>query len=340
MSIDLNIIWFILLVAILAGYVILDGFDFGVGMLHLFNKGDEHRRMSINSIGPLWDGNEVWLVVGGGALFAAFPEVYATIFSGFYNAFILLLMMLIFRGVAIEFRSKSENHKWRKAWDVCFFLGSLGASLILGIAFGNLAQGVTLGPDKNVTEGFVDLLNPYSLLVGITAVSLLALHGGIYLVMKTEGEMRNSISRKIKPLIFIFIFFYAVTTVSTFIYQPHLLTVFEKNVWLILIPVASLLLVLNIPREIYHKKEFRAFLTSSATIALLIILVAIGIFPNLVYSPSSPENSLNIYNSASSTETLKTLLIVACIGMPLVLSYTVAIYWIFRGKVKLDKHSY
>ncbi|MEO8210758.1 MAG: cytochrome d ubiquinol oxidase subunit II [bacterium] len=337
---DLNTIWFILIIIILAGYAILDGFDFGVGILHLFNKGDEHRRMSVNSIGPLWDGNEVWLVVGGGALFAAFPEVYATVFSGFYNAFIILLMMLIFRGVAIEFRSKSENAKWRKIWDVCFSLGSLGAALLFGIALGNLARGVPLDERKNVAGGFIDMLNPYSVLVGLTAVSLLTLHGAIYLIMKTEGGMRENINKQIKKLIFIFITLYVITTISTFIYQPHLLNVFKENIWLVIIPISSLLLVLNIPREIHLQREFKAFLSSSGTIALLIGLVAIGIFPNLVYSDPNPQNSLNIYNSASTKSTLTTMLIIACIGAPLVISYTIIVYWIFRGKVKLDKHSY
>mgnify|MGYP003621236822 FL=1 len=180
---DLNTIWFILIVAILAGYAILDGFDFGVGILHLMHKTDEDRRKSINSIGPLWDGNEVWLVVGGGALFAAFPEVYATVFSGFYNAFILLLIMLLFRGVAIEFRSKREDPKWRKGWDIFFSAGSFGAALLFGIALGNLARGIPLDENKNITIGFLDLLNPYSILVGLTAVSLLTLHGAIFLIM-------------------------------------------------------------------------------------------------------------------------------------------------------------
>lgn len=337
---DLNIIWFILIVVILAGYAILDGFDFGVGILHLFHKTDEDRRKSINSIGPLWDGNEVWLVVGGGALFAAFPEVYATVFSGFYNAFIILLMMLLFRGVAIEFRSKREDPKWRKGWDIFFSLGSLGAALLFGVALGNLARGIPLDEKKNVMSGFIDLLNPYSILVGFTAVSLLTLHGAIFLIMKTEGEMRSNIVRIIKKLIFAFISLYIITTISTFIYQPHLPEVFFKNIWLAVIPIATLLLVLNIPREIHFNREFWAFLSSSGTIALLISLVAIGIFPNLVISDPNPQNSLNIYNSASSESTLTTMLIIACIGAPLVISYTIAVYWIFRGKVKLDKNSY
>ncbi len=337
---DLNTIWFILIIALLTGYAILDGFDFGVGILHLFHKTDEERRISINSIGPLWDGNEVWLVVGGGALFAAFPEVYATVFSGFYNAFILLLLMLIFRGVAIEFRSKRESPKWRKGWDIFFSLGSLGAALLFGVAFGNLARGVPLDEKKNVISGFLDLLNPYSILVGLTAVSLLTLHGAIFLIMKTEGEMRERISRQIKKLIFIFISLYVITTIATFIYQSHLLVVFKNNIWLGIIPVATLLLVLNLPREIHFKREFKAFLSSSGTIALLISLVAIGLYPDLVYSNPNPQNSLNIYNSASSKSTLTIMLIIACIGAPLVMSYTIAVYWIFRGKVKLDKNSY
>ncbi|MCY7363618.1 MAG: cytochrome d ubiquinol oxidase subunit II, partial [Ignavibacteria bacterium] len=183
-------------------------------------------------------------------------------------------------------------------------------------------------------------LNPYSILVGLTAVSLLTLHGAIFLIMKTEGEMRDNISKHIKKLIFVFISLYIFTTISTFIYQPHLLIIYKQNIWLVFIPAATLLLVLNLPREIYFKREFRAFLSSSGTIALLIGLIAIAIFPNLVYSPANPDNSLNIYNSASTKSTLTTMLIIACIGAPLITSYTIVVYYIFRGKVKLDKHSY
>lgn len=337
---DLNTIWFILIFAILAGYAVLDGFDLGVGMLHLFLKGDNERRLSLNSIGPVWDGNEVWLVVGGGALFAAFPEVYATAFSGFYDAFILLLLMLIFRGVAIEFRSKRPGAAWRTTWDVSFALGSFGAALLLGVAFGNVARGVPLDPDRNMTVGLLYLLSPYALLVAATAMSLFTLHGAIYLVMKNEGEMQDRVRSWIRPLMITFFILYAITTLATLIYQVHLVDGFRTHPWQFAVPLATVLFIANIPRELHHKREFRAFLSSSASIASLVTLVAIGLYPNLMYSNPGPEHSLTIYNGASTPKTLTIMLIVAGIGMPMVLGYTTMIYWAFRGKVRLDHQSY
>jgi len=337
---DLHIVWFLLVGVILTGYVVLDGFDLGVGMLHLFTKGDVERRLSLNSIGPVWDGNQVWLVVGGGALFAAFPEVYATAFSGFYDAFILLLITLIFRGVAIKFRSKRPEPGWRATWDVAFSLGSLGAALLLGVAFGNIARGVPLDEQHNVTAGFLELLHPYALLVAITAVALLALHGAIYLVLKTEGEMQARVRRWVQPLMITFILSYAFTTQATLIYNPHLVEPFRTHPWFLVVPMATVLTIANIPREIHHGREFMAFLFSAASITLLMALIAIGLFPNLIYSTPHPEHSLTIYNAASTTKTLTIMLVIVGIGIPLVLTYTAAIYWVFHGKVKLDKMSY
>jgi cytochrome d ubiquinol oxidase subunit II len=188
---DLNTIWFGLIGVLLTGYAILDGFDLGVGALHLLTTKDEHRRLMINAIGPVWDGNEVWLVTGGGALFAAFPEVYATVFSGFYLAFMLLLCMLIFRAVAIEFRSKQPMRWWRQMWDVSFSVASLGCSLLFGVAFGNIIWGVPLDAQREFAGSFLGLLNPYALLVGVTTVALFMMHGAIYVVLKTEGELHE-----------------------------------------------------------------------------------------------------------------------------------------------------
>src|ERR1035437_6378547 len=169
---DLNTIWFVLVGVLFFGYALLDGFDFGVGMLHLFTRTDAHRRLMLNSIGPVWDGNEVWLVTGGGALFAAFPNVYATLFSAFYIPFMLLLTALIFRAVSIEFRSKQESPAWRRVWDVGFAVGSFLASLLLGVLVGNLAWGIPLNPEHEYLGGLLDLLHPYAILVGVTTVAL------------------------------------------------------------------------------------------------------------------------------------------------------------------------
>ncbi len=337
---DLNTIWFILVAVLLAGYAILDGFDLGVGILHLFIKGDNERRLAINAIGPVWDGNIVWLVTGGGALFAAFPEVYASAFSGFYTALMLLLVTLIFRAVAIEFRSKRPSSHWRQGWDIAFSVGSFGAALLLGVAFGNVAAGLPMDADFNITAGLLGLLNPYALLVGVTTVILFAMHGAIYLVLKTEGELQWRIRGWVRPLIIAFVILYVLTTMATLLWKPHLAERMRLEPWWFMVPVLTMLAVANVPREITHGREFRAFLSSSAAIGLLVALIGIGLYPNLLLSSTDPAHSLNIHNAASSQKTLSIMLIIAIIGVPLVLSYTAAIYWIFRGKVSLGKTSY
>jgi cytochrome d ubiquinol oxidase subunit II len=339
-SFDLNTIWFLLIGALLSGYAILDGFDIGVGMLHLFVKGDKERRIMINSIGPVWDGNEVWLVTGGGALFAAFPHVYATVFSGFYNAFILLLFMLIFRAVAIEFRSKRPMHWWRQMWDVAFSIASFLIAFLMGVALGNIITGIPIGPDKEFAGTFLSLLNPYSILVGITTVALFMMHGAIYSVMKTDGELQTKLRSWVNNSIIFFAICYVTTTMATLIYYPHMVENFRSAPVIFIIALLNMLAIANIPREIFKGREFRAFLSSAVSIAALLLIFAIGIFPNIVYSNPNPENSLTIYNAASSEKTLTIMLIIALIGIPFVLAYTISIYWIFRGKVKLDEMSY
>jgi cytochrome d ubiquinol oxidase subunit II len=337
---DLNTVWFVLVGVLIAGYAVLDGFDLGVGILHPFVQGDHERRLSLNSIGPVWDGNEVWLVTGGGALFAAFPEVYATAFSGFYTAFMLLLTTLIFRAVAIEFRSKQASARWRRTWDAIFSSGSVGAALLMGVAFGNVIVGVPLDADRNITSGFIDLLHLYAVLVGATTVALFALHGAIYLVLKTEGEMQDRVRGWVRPLTVTFILAYAITTLATLLFHPHMVDRIRHQPAWFLVAIASVLAIANIPREIFKGREFRAFLSSSATIVLLLALAGIGLFPILLRSAPVPERSLTIYNAASSPQTLGIMLTIAVIGIPVVLTYTTVIYWIFRGKVRLGSHSY
>ncbi|MCB0282556.1 MAG: cytochrome d ubiquinol oxidase subunit II [Calditrichaeota bacterium] len=339
-SLDLNITWFILIGVLLAGYAVLDGFDLGVGGIYLFVKGDENRRMVLNSIGPVWDGNEVWLVTGGGALFAAFPHVYATVFSGFYTAFMLLIFVLIFRAVAIEFRSKQPMQWWRNMWDRAFSVASILIAFLMGIALGNIVTGVPLAADKEFAGSFMDLINPYTIMVGITTVALFIMHGTIYVSMKTEGALQKTVQSWINNTIIFFVIMDVIVTMATLIYYPNMSRHFVEQPWMFSIAVLNMLAIANIPREIHHGREFRAFFSSAATIVSLMILFAIGIFPNLVLSAPNPEFSLNIYNAASSQKTLGIMLTFAIIGIPFVLAYTISIYWIFRGKVKLDTTSY
>jgi cytochrome d ubiquinol oxidase subunit II len=337
---DRATLWFYLVGVLFAGYAVLDGFDFGVGTLHLLHRGDEHRRLSLNSIGPVWDGNEVWLVTGGGALFAAFPEVYATVFSGFYLAFVLLLVALIFRAVAIEFRSKQPSGRWRQTWDVAFSVASAVAPLLMGVALGNVAMGIPLDADYEYAGTFLGLLNPYSLLVGCTTVALFAMHGAIYLVLKTEGEMRASAERLVRPTIVAFAILYVLVTMATLLYVPHMAERIKAHPLLFLLPTATMLAVANIPREIFHQRPGRAFLSSSVAIVLLMTLFGVGTFPNLVIASNDSALSLTVHNAASSAKSLGLMLVIATIGLPVVLSYTIAIYWMFRGKVQLGPTSY
>ncbi|MFZ5833282.1 MAG: cytochrome d ubiquinol oxidase subunit II [Planctomycetota bacterium] len=339
---DLNTIWFILVGVLFTGYAVLDGFDLGVGALHLLARTDEERRLSINAIGPVWDGNEVWLVTGGGALFAAFPEVYASVFSGFYVAFFLFLAALVFRAVAIEFRSKQQMRWWRGMWDVSFSVASVMAALLLGVAMGNVVWGVPLNASGHFPNefSFFSLLRPYALLMGLTTVALFTMHGAIYLYLKTEGEMQRHVKQWIRPSIIAFVVLYALLSLATLIYVPQATARVREQPLLFLVVVVSILAIADIPREIFFERPMRAFLASCLTMASLMALFGLNVFPDLVHSRPNPDNSLDIYNAASSQKTLFIMLVIAIIGVPLVLSYTASIYWVFRGKVRLNEASY
>lgn len=333
-------IWFGLVGVLFTGYAILDGFDLGVGALHLLTRKDEHRRIMLNAIGPVWDGNEVWLVTGGGALFAAFPEVYATAFSGFYGAFILLLFALIFRAVSIEFRSKAQSPLWRTGWDIAFAVGSVCAALLIGVAVGNVAWGVPLDDRGEYMGTFLSLLHPYALLVGVTTLALFMMHGAIYVVMKTEGELQEQARGWVRNTMIFFILCYVLTTMATLLYVPHMAAQLRANPVLFVLPVLNVLAIANIPREIHLGREMRAFLSSCAAMAVLVALFGVNVFPNLILSNPDASHSLTIYNATSSRQTLSTMLWVAAGGMPFVIAYTSIIYWVFRGKVRIDAASY
>ncbi len=346
-------IWFILVGVLFTGYAMLDGFDLGVGGLHLWVRKDEHRRLFLNSIGPVWDGNEVWLVTGGGALFAAFPVVYAAVFSGFYLAFILLLFCLIFRAVSIEFRSKHDSPAWRGFWDFSFSASSVIASILIGVAMGNLIQGIPLDGQQEYTGGFLNLLSPYAVFTGITTAALFAMHGGIYLAMKTEGELHEIVRRWAWRTVLVFLGCYLIFNVWTLVAMPHVREILAERPYTAILLIINVLLVLAIPRELFHRRDFRAFLYSCGSIGLLMALFACTMFPNLVYSSHAPADfnlnqytlasnpwNLTINNSRSTDLTLRNMLVIAVIGVPIVISYTVCIYWIFRGKVKIHRDSY
>jgi cytochrome d ubiquinol oxidase subunit II len=340
MHLDLYTIWFILVGVLLTGYAVLDGFDLGIGALHLFTSKDQERRIMINAIGPVWDGNEVWLVTGGGAMFAAFPNVYATVFSGFYLALMLLLASLIFRAVAIEFRSKQPMYWWRQMWDLGFAGGSILSSLLIGTALGNIAWGVPVDANGEFAGTFLGLLTPYPLLVGVTTVALFMMHGAIYGVLKTEGELYDKLRRWAMNSIIFFVISAVTLTMATLLFVPHMAARVREHPWLFSVALANMLAIANIPREFHRGNDGLAFLSSCAAIVTLMALFALNLFPYLVYSLPHPENSLTIYNAASSPKTLGIMLLIAGIGVPVVVAYTISIYWIFRGKVRLDHMSY
>ena len=252
---DLQLIWFIAFVLLVTGYAILDGFDLGVGMLHLFSKKDEERRLMLNSIGPVWDGNEVWLVTAGGAVFAGFPDVYATFASAFYVPVMLLLTGIIFRAVAIEVRSKQPMAWWRWTWDVLFSFASFVIALSLGVMMGNLIRGIPLDEYREFTGTFWDLIDPYSLLIGLLAVSLFYMHGGIYVLMKTEGELHEKMRERADPSIITFIIIYVTATMATLIYMPHMTEAIKHRPLFFVFAVLNMLAIANIPREIHFGRD-------------------------------------------------------------------------------------
>lgn len=338
---DLEFIWFSVFVILLTGYAILDGFDLGVGMLHLFGENDGERRVILNSIGPVWDGNGVWLVTAGGALFAGFPPIYATFCSAFYFPIMILLTGLIFRAVAIEFRSKQPMAWWRWSWDIMFTLASLIISMTLGIALGNLIIGIPLDSHGEFIGTFWSFINPYALLVGVMTTALFLMHGSIYLVMKTEGALHDKLRERVNPSIIFFIMCYAITTAATLIYFPHMVQIVRDRWELFIIAVINMFFIANIPREISKGNDGWAFISSCGNIICLMALYGVGTFPEVIRASNDPAAlSLTIYNSASSPKTLRILLLIAMIGVPLVITYTIAIYKVFYGKVKLDPTSY
>ena len=340
LGIDYPTLWFMVVGGLFSGYAILDGFDLGAGAWHLFLKKENSRRIALNAIGPVWDGNEVWLVIGGGALFAGFPVLYGTLFSAMYIPFMLFLTFLIFRGIAIEFRSKEKMLWWRKSWDIAYSISSVMLAILLGVVLGNVLQGMPIGADYEFSGHWISFLNPYAFLCGLTTLAIFMMHGAIYLIMKTEGRLFAKIRLLLKRAIAFFILSFLLTTAYTLAYLPHLTDRFIQLPWLGIVPVLAILSILNIPRLVHHHRYGMAFIFSSLTLALLLMTVAIELYPVLILSTLDPAYHLTVYNTASSQKALGIMLLFAAIGAPLVLSYSAFVFWTFRGKVKLDEHSY
>jgi cytochrome bd ubiquinol oxidase subunit II len=335
----LQIIWFLLVGVLLAGYAILDGFDLGVGVLHLFvAKDDRERRITINSIGPVWDGNEVWLLTGGGAIFAAFPKVYATVFSGFYLALMLLLVALILRAVALEFRGKLEGAGWRKVWDGAFALGSLLPALLFGVAIGNILRGVPLTQDGEFAGTFLGLLNPFAVIVGLLSTAMFTMQGASWLILKTEGAVQQRARNAGLGAWISFVVLWIAATLYAAVEAPHLSRNFHSPLaWLV--PIVFITCTAAWPFAL-RKSGGRAFTVSSLAIAGLLGIVGLSLFPYLVPGRPALGESLTIANASSSPLTLTVMLTIALIGMPIVVAYTAFIYHKFLAPVVLDEHSY
>jgi cytochrome bd ubiquinol oxidase subunit II len=329
---DLNTLWFILIAILYTVFFVLEGFDFGVGILLPFlGKKDVERRAIINTIGPHWDGNEVWLLTAGGATFAAFPEWYATMFSGFYLPLFLLLIALILRGVSFEFRSKDPDPRWRNLWDGCIFVGSLLSALLLGVAFSNLARGVPIDANMEYTGGFFNLLNPYALLGGVTTIAVFVLHGAIFLSMKTTDIVLERAQKTAKQVWIPVVVFLLAFLVGTYLVTDVLV---HLGVVPGIIPVAGIAACLATGYFLSRNQPGRSFLMTCITIAASVITLFMILYPRVMISSSNPAWSLTIYNASSSAYTLRVMTIVAVIFVPIVLIYQAWSYWIFRKRIQ------
>jgi cytochrome d ubiquinol oxidase subunit II len=328
---DLNTIWFILIAVLFIGFFVLEGFDYGVGILLPFlGKNDVERRAIINTIGTHWDGNEVWMITAGGAMFAAFPNWYATLFSGFYLALVIMLLALILRGVAFEYRSKRESPVWRNRWDWMIFIGSFVPALLWGVAISNIIRGVPIDDKMNYTGTFFTLLNPYSLLGGITALAIFTLHGAIFLSLKLADELLERARKTARQL-------WLPTVILLFAYiifgyfDTDMFTKLGVNPGVI--PILGGISILTVGWLLKIKREGWAFLMTALTIAFSTITIFMGLYPRVMVSSTNPDWSLTIYNASSSPYTLKTMTIIAIIFVPIVLAYQAWSYWVFRKRI-------
>jgi len=336
MSLDLNTIWFVLIAVLFTGFFFLEGFDYGVGVLLPFvAKEDTERRVVINTIGPHWDGNEVWLLTAGGAIFAAFPHWYATLFSGFYLALFLILLALIFRGVAFEFRSKDDNPAWRKTWDSAIFVGSLLPALLWGVAFANIVRGVPIDGSMTYTGNLFTLLNPFALLGGLVTLTLFTLHGALFLTLKTEGVILRRVQSYLKrlwvPVVILTLAFVGFSIGETDLFVGFN---FVQGAGL----AVAVLALLAAGFMIWRQRLGRAFIGTGLTLIGVVAFLFGGLFPRVMPSSLGSQYDLTIYNASSSPYTLQVMSIVALIFVPIVLIYQGWSYWVFRKRVTAESH--
>lgn len=332
---ELQIIWFVLWGVLWAVYFMLDGFVMGAGILHTFlGRSDTDRRVMINTIGPVWDGNEVWLITAGGATFAAFPTTYALMFSYLYTALLLLLFSLIVRGVSYEFRGKIEESGWKKGWDAAIGVCNFLPALLFGVAFGNIFAGLPMDA-AGYHGSLISLLNPYGLVTGLLFVMLFMVHGALYLTVKTTGDLsrsaHNAANKAWPVLLVVAVTFLAFTSFATKLYDNYL-----ANPILLAVPAIAVLALLMIRVFSAQGKTLAAFAASCVTILTVVGTGVVGLFPNLIPSSLDPQYSLTIFNSSSSPYTLKIMTVVAFIFVPIVIAYKIWVYRVFRAPVTAE----
>ncbi len=322
-----QVIWFVLWGVLWAGYFVLDGFDLGAGtLLPCVTKNETERKILYHSIGPFWDGNEVWLITAGGATFAAFPKTYAVMFSGLYTALYLLLFSLIIRGVAVEFREKKESTSWKRFWDFLFWIGSLLPPFLLGVAFANIFKGLPIDENGIFRGSFFSLLNGYGILGGVLFVVVFAVHGATWLAFRTNGSFRERLVRDAKVM-----WVFEAVVVAAFMLLSFKVTPLWENYLkapiLVVFPLLAVIGLILIPVFLNQQRTLAAFLSSAVTILGFTAWAMAGLFPNLFPSSLNPEWSLTIYNSSSSPLTLKIMTVVAFVFVPIVLLYT---FWTYK----------
>jgi cytochrome bd ubiquinol oxidase subunit II len=324
--------WFIVIALLFTGFFVLEGFDFGVGMLHtVVGRTDAERRVAIGTIGPLWDGNEVWLVVAGAGMFAAFPGWYATMFSGFYLAIVLLLVALIARGVSFEFRERRESERWGRTWDALMTAGSLLAPLLIGVALGNLLHGVPIDSRQEFTGNFWNLLNSYSVYVGVTIALICVLHGSTFMALKTGGEVRRragQLARRSAPVAALAVLAFAVWTQ----------VISGRGVIPGPVQLIAVLALIAVTWLLRDGHEGWAFTMTTIAMATVVLTIFVDLYPRVMVSSTSAANDLTVHNTASAPYALKVMTVVVAVLFPVVVAYQAWTYYVFRRRVGLSDH--
>ena len=340
LGIDYPTWWFIIIGFLITGYAILDGFDFGAGAWHLCFDKKKERRVALNAIGPVWDGNEAWLVIGGAGIFAGFPLMYAELFSAMNTPFMLFLTFIIFRAVAIEVRGKEDSDRWRNTWDTVYSVCSIVLPILLGVVIANVLQGLPL--DENfVYQGgaLFTFLTPYALLVGVMTLLLFMVHGGLYLLIKTHGDMHHRIEKRINYAYLAFVVVFTAVAIYSML-TPHLAENIANSTALKVFPTLLILSILSIAFFMKKKDHKKAFVGTILTIAFFMVVAALNLHPTFLRTTLETGNSITVYNAAASQKSLEIMLTITAIGAPLLLIYTYFAYKVFWGKVEIDENSY